>query len=119
MTRYLLPLTICPARSPVAAIGRIRSASPCEDLDREPAPYPWIPRLGQERRRRVTTMMAMPGIVRRASSLPIALQPEMTASALLLAPGARRGWHGRGRRKNNVGDLARTRYHHCVACAGD
>src|ERR1700682_1824651 len=38
-------------------------------------------------RRPVTTMMAMPGIVRRASALPIALQAEMTASALLLAPG--------------------------------
>lgn len=37
---------------------------------------------------------------------------------LLLAPGACAGWHGRGRRKNNVGDLARTRHHHRVACAG-
>ena len=58
------------------------------------------------------------GIVRRASALPIALHTEMSASALLLAPSAGGGWHRRGRRKNNVGDLARMRHHHCVACAG-
>ncbi len=102
------------------ALQRIRLVldTDCEDLDCEPAPYPWIPPWVRSSRRPVTNMMAMPGIVRRASALPIALQAEMTAPALLLAPRACGGWHGRGRRKNNVGDLARTRYHHCVACAG-
>ena len=57
-------------------------------------------------------------VIKRASALPNALLVEMTASALLLAPGACTGRHGRGRRKNNVGYLARMRDHYCVASAG-
>ena len=62
----------------------------CEDLDREPALYLWILAWVRSSRRPVTTVMAMPGIVRRASALPIVLLAEMTTSALLLAPRVQR-----------------------------